>query len=148
MASDLRGLRVGSPGRPVRDRKRFLWLMGADRAHRGADHVADRLGAQSARLARARRRCPFWIGPILVYIVLPLLDWRYGPDGENPPDEAMERLENDKYYRYCTYIFIPFQYATVVIGAYLFTAGDLSWLGFDGGLELGRQDRASALGRA
>ena len=46
----------------------------------------------------------------------------------------MERLENDKYYRYCTYIYIPFQYASVIFGAYLFTASDLSWLGFDGGL--------------
>ncbi len=46
---------------------------------------------------------PFWIGPILLYILLPALDLRFGPDGQNPPDEVMERLENDKYYRYCTY---------------------------------------------
>jgi alkane 1-monooxygenase len=77
---------------------------------------------------------PYWIGPILLYVVLPSLDLRYGPDGQNPPDEVIERLENDKYYRYCTYIYIPFQYASVIVGAYLFTASDLSWLGFDGGL--------------
>ena len=71
----------------------------------------------------------FWIGPFLLYVLLPALDLRYGPDGQNPPDEVMERLENDKYYRYCTYIFIPFQYASVIFGAYLFTASDLSWLG-------------------
>ena len=76
----------------------------------------------------------FWIGPFLLYVLLPALDLRYGPDGQNPPDEVMERLENDKYYRYCTYIFIPFQYASVIFGAYLFTASDLSWLGYDGGL--------------
>ena len=46
----------------------------------------------------------------------------------------MERLENDKYYRYCTYIYIPFQYLSVVLGAYLFTASNLSWLGYEGGL--------------
>jgi alkane 1-monooxygenase len=46
----------------------------------------------------------------------------------------MERLENDKYYRYCTYAFIPFQFASVVFGAYLFTADNLSWLGYDGPL--------------
>jgi alkane 1-monooxygenase len=77
---------------------------------------------------------PLWIGPILLYIVLPALDLRFGPDGENAPDEVMERLENDKYYRYCTYVYIPFQYASVILGAYLFTAPDLGWLGFDGGL--------------
>ncbi|MGH3959589.1 alkane 1-monooxygenase, partial [Mycobacterium sp.] len=52
----------------------------------------------------------------------------------NPPDEVIERLENDKYYRYCTYIYIPFQYLSVVLGAYLFTASDLSWLGVEGSL--------------
>jgi alkane 1-monooxygenase len=82
----------------------------------------------------AAAQAPFWIGPILVYGVLPLLDRRFGPDGENPPDEVMERLESDKYYRYCTYSFIPFQYLTVILGAYLFTASDLGWLGFDGSL--------------
>ncbi len=58
----------------------------------------------------------------------------FGPDGQNPPDEVMERLENDKYYRYCTYVFIPFQFASVIFGAYLFTASNLSWLGYDGRL--------------
>src|ERR1700676_350890 len=70
----------------------------------------------------------FWIGPFLIYVLLPLLDLRYGPDGQNPPEEAMERLENDRYYRCCTYVYIPFQYASVVFGAYLFTAHNLSWL--------------------
>jgi alkane 1-monooxygenase len=134
MASDLS--EVSGSVAPVdqwRDKKRFLWLMGlivptAVLIMLPIVWALNQLGWHAAAQA------PFWIGPILVYIVLPLLDWRYGPDGENPPDEAMDRLENDKYYRYCTYIFIPFQYATVVVGAYLFTAGDLGWLGFDGGL--------------
>ena len=95
----------------------------------------------------AAAQVPFWIGPILLYILLPALDLRFGPDGQNPPDEVMERLENDKYYRYCTYIYIPFQYASVIFGAYLFTASDLSWLGFDGGLGWAGQDRPGAVGR-
>ena len=77
---------------------------------------------------------PLWIGPILLYILLPALDVFFGPDGQNPPDEVMERLENDKYYRYCTYIYIPFQYLSVALGAYLFTASNLGWLGFTGPL--------------
>jgi alkane 1-monooxygenase len=76
----------------------------------------------------------FWIGPLLVYLVLPALDLRYGPDGQNAPEEVMAQLEDDRYYRFCTYIYIPFQYASVVLGAYLFTATNLSWLGFDGPL--------------
>src|SRR6476620_3289267 len=116
-----------------RDKKRHLWLMGlivptAVLVRLPVVWALNQFGWQAAAQA------PFWIGPLLVYVVLPLLDRKYGPDGENPPDDVMERLENDKYYRYCTYSFIPFQYVTVVLGAYLFTASDLSWLGVAGSL--------------
>ena len=46
----------------------------------------------------------------------------------------MEWLENDKYYRYCTYAFILFQFVSLILGAYLFTASNLSWLGYHGPL--------------
>ncbi|MGB6038794.1 MAG: alkane 1-monooxygenase, partial [Gordonia sp. (in: high G+C Gram-positive bacteria)] len=78
----------------------------------------------------------WWIGPILIYGLLPILDIFFGPDGQNPPEELMEQLENDKYYRYCTYAYIPFQMLSVVFACYLWTANDLSWLGIDGGLGL------------
>ncbi|MGB2948033.1 MAG: alkane 1-monooxygenase [Rhodococcus sp. (in: high G+C Gram-positive bacteria)] len=78
----------------------------------------------------------WWIGPMLVYGLLPVLDLFFGPDGQNPPDEVMERLENDKYYRYCTYAYIPFQLTSLVLACYLWTADNLSWLGIDGGLGL------------
>jgi alkane 1-monooxygenase len=77
---------------------------------------------------------PLYIGPILLYVILPVLDLWVGADGQNPPDEVMSALENDKYYRYATYAYIPFQYASAILGAYLFTASDLAWLGFDGSL--------------
>jgi alkane 1-monooxygenase len=116
-----------------RDKKRHLWLMGLI-APTALFVVLPVVWAFNQWGWHAAAQVPFWIGPILLYVVLPALDLRYGPDGENPPDEVMERLENDKYYRYCTYIYIPFQYASVIFGAYLFTASNLSWLGFDGGL--------------
>jgi len=120
-------------GAQWRDRKRYLWLMGLIAPTAifvmlpivwGLNQFGWHVSAQ----------VPLWIGPILLYILLPALDRFFGPDGQNPPDEAMERLENDKYYRYCTYIYIPFQYASVLLGAYLFTASNLNWLGFEGGL--------------
>jgi alkane 1-monooxygenase len=116
-----------------RDKKRYLWLMGlivptAIFVMLPVVWATNQFGWHTAAQA------PLWIGPILLYVLLPLLDWRYGADGQNAPDEVMEALENDKYYRYCTYAFIPFQYLSLIVGAYLFTASDLSWLGFDGGL--------------
>jgi alkane 1-monooxygenase len=76
----------------------------------------------------------FWIGPLVVYIFLPALDLLLGRDGQNPPHEVMARLKKDKYYRYITYAYIPFQYVTVIVAAFLFTASDLSWLGYHGPL--------------
>ena len=116
-----------------RDKKRHLWLMGLI-APTALFVMLPLVWAFNQWGWHAVAQVPLWIGPILLYIVLPALDLRFGPDGQNAPDEVMERLENDKYYRYCTYIYIPFQYASVILGAYLFTASDLSWLGFDGGL--------------
>src|SRR5215217_1816265 len=116
-----------------RDRKRHLWLMGLI-APTALFVMLPLVWAFNQWGWHAAAQVPFWIGPILLYLLLPALDLRYGPDGQNPPDEVMERLENDKYYRYCTYIYIPFQYASVIFGAYLFTASDLCWLGFDGSL--------------
>src|ERR1700712_2289474 len=116
-----------------RDRKRYLWLMGlivptAIFVMLPVVWAANQLGWHTAAQA------PLWIGPILLYVLLPLLDWRFGVDGQNAPDEVMDALEKDNYYRDCTYAFIPFQYLSLVVGAYLFAASDLSWLGFDGGL--------------
>src|SRR5690606_25760269 len=84
----------------------------------------------------AAAHLPFWLGPFLLYLVIPLADRFIGPDGENPPDEVLAHLENDRYYRYLTYLYLPFQYAGLVMACYLLTAGDLSWLGIAGGLHL------------
>ncbi|HZU48208.1 MAG TPA: alkane 1-monooxygenase [Mycobacterium sp.] len=115
------------------DKKRYLWLLGLI-APTALLVILPIVWAMNQAGWRTASQALFWIGPILLFIVLPALDLRFGPDGQNPPDEVMERLENDRYYRYCTYIYIPFQYASVVVGAYLFTASDLSWLGFEGSL--------------
>ncbi|WP_078314869.1 alkane 1-monooxygenase [Mycobacterium sp. D16Q16] len=116
-----------------RDRKRHMWLYGM--IPPTAIFIATALVYAMNQLGW-QQFSPFffWIGPLLVYVILPLLDLRFGADGENAPDEVMEALENDKYYRYCTYIFIPFQYASFFLGAYYFTAADLSWIGFDNGI--------------
>ncbi|BCI80444.1 alkane 1-monooxygenase [Mycobacterium sp. SMC-18] len=116
-----------------RDRKRHLWLMGLI-APTALFVMLPLIWALNQAGWHTLAQVPLWIGPGLLYVLLPILDLKFGPDGENPPEEMMEQLANDKYYRYCTYVYIPFQYASVILGAYLFTAKDLSWLGFDGGL--------------
>lgn len=116
-----------------RDRKRYLWLMGLIVPTLLLVILPIVWGMNQLGWHTASQVL-FWIGPILLYILLPALDLRFGSDGQNPPDEVMEWLEDDKYYRYCTYAFIPFQYLSLFLGAYLFTASNLSWLGYDGPL--------------
>ena len=128
-----------------RDKKRHLWLMGLI-APTALFVVLPFVWTFNQFGWQTASQVFFWIGPFLLYVLLPVLDLRYGPDGQNPPDEVMERLENDKYYRYCTYVYIPFQYASVIFGAYLFTASDLSWLGYEVVAQLAGEDRSRVVG--
>ncbi len=69
----------------------------------------------------------FWfMGPFLVFVLFPLLDVVVGMDPTNPPDSVLKYLEQDRYYRWCTYLFIPIQYAGLVFACWLWSSGDLS----------------------
>ncbi|MGW2660148.1 alkane 1-monooxygenase [Nocardia tengchongensis] len=132
--------RIGGSGEPEasarpqwRDRKRYLWLLGL--VPPTALFLAMALVWAFNEFGwTAVSPVWWWIGPLIVYVLLPILDRFFGPDGQNPPDEVMGYLENDKYYRYCTYAYIPFQLLSLTVACYLWTATDLSWLGVDGGL--------------
>ncbi len=99
-----------------RDQKRFLWLIGLvvpSLAFVGyGAWLLTGLGAW------------FWIGPVVILVVVPLIDLGAGLDRTNPPDDVIEALENDKYYRWITYLFLPIQYAAFVGGCYLLMRGD------------------------
>jgi alkane 1-monooxygenase len=68
------------------------------------------------------------LGPVLVFGIFPLLDIAVGVDPSNPPDSVLKWLEQDRYYRWCTYIFIPVQYAGLILACWLWGSGDLSVL--------------------
>ncbi|MDX6604974.1 MAG: alkane 1-monooxygenase [Solirubrobacterales bacterium] len=69
----------------------------------------------------------FWfLGPALVFVAFPLLDLAIGLDATNPPDSVLKFLEQDRYYRWCTYVFIPIQYAGLVLACWMWSSGDLS----------------------
>src|SRR3954453_13374035 len=100
------------------DGKRFAWLLGiiVPLSPFGAWFWASLTGFGG-----------FWfIGPVLVFMVFPLLDMAIGLDPTNPPDSVLKFLEQDRYYRWCTYLFIPIQYAGLIAGAALLANGDLS----------------------
>ncbi len=70
----------------------------------------------------------YWFGPMLVFGVIPFLDAVIGKDDANPPDDVIKMLENDRYYRICTYLFIPLQYGSLIFACALWASGDLSIL--------------------
>ena len=116
-----------------RDRKRYLWLLGLI-PPTALFVVLPIVWAMNHVGWTGASQALFWVGPFLIYVLLPTLDIVFGPDGQNPPDEVMAWLESDTYYRYIIYLYVPFQYASVILAAYLFTATDLGWLGYDGAL--------------
>ena len=70
----------------------------------------------------------FWIGPIVILVVVPAIDLMTGLDRSNPPDDVIEALENDRYYRWITYLFLPIQYAGFAAAFWLIGTGDLGWV--------------------
>ncbi|GAB4588495.1 alkane 1-monooxygenase [Nocardia sp. IFM 10818] len=107
------GKRSGSP-----DPKRHLWVLGLIAP--GAALLPSQL------VLRTGSEVFWWIGPILVLIVIPVLDWVIGEDGSNPRDEDYELLSNDRYYRWCTYLFLPIQMVGLWIAAWMWAGDDLS----------------------
>jgi len=99
------------------DPKKHLWMLGL---------IAPGCALLPSQLvARTGIEAFWWIGPIIVLIVIPLLDWFVGEDGTNPRDEDYERLSHDRYYRWCTYLFLPIQLAGLVIAAYMWSGDEL-----------------------
>ncbi|WP_245676327.1 alkane 1-monooxygenase [Nocardia niwae] len=104
---------MGSP-----DPKRHLWVLGL---------LAPSSALLPSQLVLHTGLAVFWwIGPIIVLIVIPLLDWSIGVDGSNPKDEDYELLSNDRYYRWCTYLMLPVQLIGLVIASYMWAGDELS----------------------
>ena len=68
----------------------------------------------------------WWAGPFIVFGVIPTLDRVIGKDSSNPPERILRWLEEDRYYRWCTYAFIPIQYAALVFACTRWAGGQLS----------------------
>ena len=99
-----------------KDKKRYLWLIGLvvpSLAFIGyGAWVATGWGAF------------FWIGPVVILVIVPAIDLIAGLDRSNPPDDVIEALEQDRYYRWITYLFLPIQYVGFVGAFYLIAHGD------------------------
>ncbi len=101
-----------------RDPKRYAWLLGL---------IIPTVPFFAWALVQLTGLGVFWFyGPILVFAAFPFLDIVVGMDPTNPPDSVIKWLEGDRYYRWCTYLFIPIQYAGLVFACWLWSSGELS----------------------
>jgi alkane 1-monooxygenase len=104
-----------------RDPKRYAWLFGL---------LVPVLPFVAWVLASLTGVALFWFaGPLIVFVVIPLLDLAFGPDAKNPPDAALTGLEDDRYYRWCTYAYLPLQYGGLVVACWVWSRGDVSLIG-------------------
>ena len=88
-----------------RDTKRYAWILGA---------VIPFIPFLAWGLVELTGWDVFWFfGPVFVFGIIPALDLMLGLDRNNPPDEVIEALEEDRYYRWVTYLFIPAQYVCI-----------------------------------
>ncbi|MCV7227732.1 alkane 1-monooxygenase [Mycolicibacterium komossense] len=115
--------RVGADHGPVaarrwRDPKRYLWLLGSI--------VPGLVVGSWLAVTMTGLTAFWWSGPIVAFGIMPLLDHIVGPDAENPPDSALEWLEDDRFYRWVTYLYLPCQYLSVVLACWLWAGG--GWL--------------------
>ena len=94
-----------------RDTKRYAWILGA---------IIPAIPFLAWGLVEWTGLDLFWyFGPVFVFVIIPTIDLVAGLDPANPPDEVIERLEQDRYYRWVTYAFIPLQYVCVVWTAWM-----------------------------
>ena len=80
------------------DRKRYLWLIGL---------VVPSLAFLGIGMHQLTGWGVWlWLGPIVILGVVPAIDLVVGLDRSNPPDDVIEALEQDRYYRWITYLFL------------------------------------------
>jgi|TARA_R100000005_G_scaffold95883_1_gene79317 alkane 1-monooxygenase len=88
------------------------------------------------------------------YLVIPVLDYALGSDTNNPPEEIVPQLEDDRYYRLLTWFTVPMHFVVLIVIAWFvgtqplsawsvivmaITAGSYSGLGINTAHELGHK---------
>jgi len=104
------------------DNKRWLWLLS----------VTYPLQALIPLWLHASTGNELWfLLPFLVnFVLLPLLDAVIGEDENNPPEAVLMQLEQDRYYRYLTWITVPFHFIALFACAIYAGTQSLSWWAF------------------
>ncbi|HEV8312292.1 MAG TPA: alkane 1-monooxygenase, partial [Burkholderiaceae bacterium] len=111
---DANGTRV-----EYRDRKRWWW---------GLSMIHPLLPfAGIAAHAATGREIALGVPLLVSYGLLPLLDFLLGEDENNPPEGVVPQLDDDRYYRWLTWITVPLHVVALIGAAWWVGTHDLSW---------------------
>lgn len=99
----------------------------------------------------------FWAtGAWILVLIIPIVDVIAGTDGQSPPGHAIPLLQKDRYYRWCTYLFVPLQYAGLIFACWCWvnapmatgekialsmTVGVVAGVGINAAHELGHKNK-------
>lgn len=100
------------------DNKRYLWMLGL---------LAPASALLPSQLVYWTGMPLFWWSGVLVFfVIIPVIDLIAGEDGHNPDASASEKLQNDRYYRWCTYLFLPVQFVGLFVACWMWAYGELN----------------------
>ena len=68
----------------------------------------------------------WWSGVMVFFMIIPLIDLLAGEDGDNPSDSDVEEMQEDRFYRWCTYLFLPVQFVTLLVACWMWAFGGLT----------------------
>ena len=74
----------------------------------------------------------WWLGPLFVFGVIPLLDRLCGEETENPPESVVPELERDPFYRYAVWLAVLFQYWAFFTAVWVIGTWSLPWYSYLG----------------
>lgn len=70
-----------------------------------------------------------WAGPVIVFGVIPVLDWLLGPDPTNPNESDVMPMSAERYYMLLTLACVPMVFGVLAFGGWVFATWPLSWIG-------------------
>ncbi|MGL4488963.1 MAG: alkane 1-monooxygenase, partial [Rhizobiaceae bacterium] len=89
-----------------RDGKRYLWLLSV---------LSPAMPLIAVLLLAYTGSTWFALMPIAIYFgLVPLMDWLIGEDENNPPEQVIEQLSEDQFYRILLFASVPVFYASFI----------------------------------
>ncbi|MEM9989987.1 MAG: alkane 1-monooxygenase, partial [Pseudomonadota bacterium] len=105
-----------------KDTKRWLWLIG------GMWTLGMPFSAALVYFLTDKALWTVFILPVHLFLLIPILDAVIGEDNDNPPEEWVEALSEDPFYRRVVYALIPVGYASFIAAMwFLVTQGLPLW---------------------